>query len=267
MPNLSILIPVRDADPRHLSQSLESLAAADIQDFEVIIGLDGESSGGTCSVIEEFTFNNKSVKAKLLSLPRLGISATLNAMIDTSDSRWIARHDADDFSSPTRFKRQLSAMNQLSDYAFCGTQITRCDGHLRPKPFQRPLPIGFRSQILYASCLNNPIAHPTLMINRSRLGVMRYRDIRGAEDWQLYVDLWRLGCKSFNLKTSELLYRTHAKQVTMKKREWNKVRRLKDESLAVAVEFNISPKVATILNKASSVTRLSEFSIACLKKL
>ena len=262
MANLAILLPIYEADSRHLRASIASLIIGAPEDSEVVIGLDGPCSDINIKVIEKAQELRPSLKLTILGLKRQGLANTLNQMIERSDSKWIARQDADDYSIPTRFTRQINALEQRPDYCFCGTQITRCDENLRPRDRQRHYPTRFISQWAYASCLNNPIAHPTLLINRQQLGDLRYQNIKGVEDWQLFADLWKRGLKSFNLQSVELFYRMHPKQITSDKRTWSEVKRLKRESLEAAMPKHPARLAIRILHNASNALHLSEALIA-----
>lgn len=233
MPLISILMPVYRGSACHLSASISSVLRSRCVDFELVVGFDGDPSRLLAQAVEKFDICH-SRKVKVLKLPRKGLASTLNALIEASDSKYIARQDADDISLPSRLCRQLQVMDADCELGFCGTQIKRCDQFLKPFRFQRRYPIEFRRQLAYAAILNNPIAHPSLMIRRSVLGDVRYREIPNAEDWQLYIDLWRRGVRSCNLASVELEYRMHRAQVTAAQRDVSTLRRLQKESLVAA---------------------------------
>ena len=258
MANIAILVPVYQADREQFSASMASVSIAAPVDSEIIIGLDGPCAEDIYMVIERCSRARSNLKITTLELVHSGLAKTLNTLIEHSDSRWIARQDADDYTFPTRFTHQMNALEEQQEYAFCGTQITRCSNNLRPNKRQRRYPTTFRNQLIYASCLNNPIAHPTLVMSRSKLGGLRYKDKSGVEDWQLYTDLWNKGHRSFNLRTSELLYRVHPNQITAAERSWSEIDRLKQESLKAAMrETKIGYKLK-LLYSASKALHLSE---------
>ena len=262
MARLAILLPVYKAETEQFLASLTSVVIAAPADTEIVIGLDGPCPEDIYRVIDLSRHARPTLEITTLELVHAGLARTLNTMIEHCDSQWIARQDADDYTLPTRFTQQIRALEEQPGYTFCGTQITRCGNGLRPNKRQRNYPTTFKQQLLYASCLNNPIAHPTLLLSRSKLGDIRYQDKTGVEDWQLYTDLWNHGHRSFNLKTSELLYRVHPKQITASTRSWREVEQLKQESLRAALRENKNGFGLKLLYKASKALHLSEALIS-----
>lgn len=231
---------------------------AALPDTEVLIGLDGPCTEAIAMLLDRAQQRNPSGQWRVLALPKRGLVCTLNTLLEASDSAYVARQDADDFSLPDRFQRQLEALDAQPDAAFCGTQITRCDANLRPLARQRSYPTSFFGQLAYASCLNNPVAHPSLMLRRSHLGDLRYSEVEGAEDWQLYVHLWQAGHRSFNLKRSGVLYRMHGQQITARQRSWTVLRRLKAKSLGAALQHHWAGGLLKPLHAVSQQLQLSE---------
>lgn len=256
MPLISVLLPVYRAHPAQLALSAASVVLSENRDLELVVGLDGAAEPATLAVLETLMATS-AVPVRVLELPRQGLVGTLNALIDSSDSRYIARQDADDFSLPLRFTRQHEALEEDPRSGFCGTQICRCDGELRPRRSQRRYPIRLRSQLAYAALLNNPIAHPSLMLRRSALQELRYSQVPGAEDWQLYVELWKRGVRSFNLGSTELLYRTHPGQITALQRDGVILQRLQRESFTAARSLGLAGGLELPYRLSQSL-RLSE---------
>jgi glycosyltransferase EpsE len=239
MPQISVLLPVHKANPAQLALSMASVMLSESDDLELVVGLDGSAEPDLLDVLETIMASG-AVPVRVLALPRRGLVGTLNALIDASDSRYIARQDADDFSLPLRFTRQQQALAGDPSSSFCGTQICRCDPQLHAYRHQRRYPISLRAQLAYAALLNNPIAHPSLMLRRSALKELRYSHVPGAEDWQLYVELWQRGARSFNLGSTELLYRTHPNQITARQRDGAILQRLQRDSLAAARSLGLA---------------------------
>lgn len=260
MAKISVLLPVYRPDPSQLAVSLASLMLSDCADLELVVGLDGPAETEVLNILDAAS-TNTTLPFRILTFPRQGLVGTLNSLVDVSDSDYWARQDADDFSLPLRFKRQVQALQSDRGSGFCGTQICRCDARLKPRRWQRRYPTTFRGQLAYAALLNNPIAHPSLMVRRRALEGLRYRDVPGAEDWQLFVDLWQRGVRSFNLTSIELLYRTHPAQVTAKQRDGAILKRLQCESLAAARRSGLATGLA-VPHLFSQAFKLSERLLA-----
>jgi glycosyltransferase EpsE len=238
MPQISVVLPVYEADASQLALSITSVMMSDCEDLELVVGLDGPAQPDVLGMLMAVVACTK-FTVRVLELPRQGLVATLNSLIEASDSSYIARQDADDYSLPLRFSRQRYALESDRANGFCGTQVCRCNAQLRPRVHQRCYPTGLRGQLAYASLFNNPIAHPSLMLRRSALQGLRYKEVPGAEDWQLYADLWQRGVRSFNLASTELLYRTHPGQITARKRDDSILKHLHRESYLAARIFGL----------------------------
>jgi glycosyltransferase involved in cell wall biosynthesis len=258
MPLLSVILPVYKSKAEHLEKALLSLKLACPIDTQILVGLDGPCDTTLTEAISKATGIQDRPQIKVLNLPRKGIVSTLNSLIEATDSRWIARQDSDDCSLPGRIIDQISEMEQRPETGFCGTQIIRCNSSLTPLKIQSRHPRRFGSQLAYASLLNNPIAHPTLVIDRLALGDIRYREAQGMEDWQLYIDLWDKGVQSFNLGSPGLLYRIHTEQITAKERDWEMLRSFKENSLNTAIKHFPQLELIRPLQKFSNKVRISE---------
>ena len=229
---VSVIVPIYRAVPEHLKISLESTYIALPDDGEILLGFDGPPSDAELKVVHDMHRRiGKRLSYRIMK--HRGIAKTLNDLIKMTDSEFVARQDADDFCMPERFAAQIELLDVRRDVAFCGTQITRCNRDLVPYRIQRRYPERFVNQLAYGAVLNNPIAHPTLFLRRSDLGSVRYKEIDCAEDWQLYLDLWKAGRKSVNLSISGIMYRMHSSQLTGRSRDKDQMRRMRGESLTL----------------------------------
>jgi glycosyltransferase involved in cell wall biosynthesis len=145
MPLITVLLPVYQSNPEQLALSVASVLFAESCDLELVVGLDGAASPRLLQVLEQM-ISTSAKRMRMLSLPKQGLVGTLNDLIDSSDSQYIARQDADDLSLPLRFRRQQDAMDEDLSRGFCGTQICRCDDQLRPHRHQRRYPTRFRNR-------------------------------------------------------------------------------------------------------------------------
>lgn len=261
MPLLSVIVPVYKPIASYLAQSIMSLTDSIPKDSEIHIGLDGQCDVSSHAALEEIRSQFKQQKILISIFPRQGLVKTLNRLIESSDCTYIARHDSDDVSLPGRLDQQLAAMRIQPEVSFCGTQIARCNKDLKPYIQQRWYPTSFGGQLLYAALLNNPIAHPTLMIKRSLFDSYQYREINGAEDWDLYIRLWQEGHMSFNLKQRCLLYRIHSQQITRKSRDSQLIKELKSRSLQASLQHFPHNNIFKPLQMLGNASRITEIAI------
>jgi glycosyltransferase involved in cell wall biosynthesis len=134
------------------------------------------------------------------------LSKCLNHGIEISDSKYIARMDADDISAPTRFEKQLRFMEKNEDHIIVGFNIDIVDinGKIISERLYKESDIKIKENFLKYS----PFCHPSILIRKSALGNnIRFNSIMNpAEDYDLFFNLLKIG-KFHNLQEKLFMYR------------------------------------------------------------
>lgn len=203
MPRLSVIVPAYNAAGT-IGSALRSTVRALPRDAEVVI-LDDGSSDATADAARAVD----DPRVRVLSRPNRGVAATLNDLLDATDSEFVARMDADDIVLPGRFRRQLRAVDQGVDGVF-STVVTWGSGLPGvPRP-SGIAPEDFGMHLL----LTNPVAHSTFLGRRSAVvDAGSYREIP-TEDYDLWLRMAARGMRLTRLAVPGLAYRVHAGQVT-----------------------------------------------------
>jgi glycosyltransferase involved in cell wall biosynthesis len=105
-PQITIGIPVYNALP-WLKESIQSVLAQTVSDFEVLI-IDDGSTDGTW----EFLCSIHDPRIRVLRQENRGITQTLNRMLDEIRTPWLMRLDGDDVVMPNRVERVCGAIRQ-----------------------------------------------------------------------------------------------------------------------------------------------------------
>ncbi len=188
-PLVSILLPARDAAGT-LGLSLKSIARQTLADFECVV-VDNGSHDETTEVAREFAQGD--ARFRLIDASERGIVRALNAGLAICRGRYVARMDADDVMHKQRLARQVAMLEARSELAAVG-----CHVRLFPR---RALTDGMRAYEAWLNAIDSParlraeafvecpIAHPTLMIRRSVLAELGYRDCGWPEDYDLVLRL------------------------------------------------------------------------------
>jgi GT2 family glycosyltransferase len=212
-PPLNVLMPVHNGE-RYLRQAVASVLAQTFEAFEFIV-VDDASTDGTAEILASFADPRLRI---LRNEENLGVVGSLNRAISASDSRYIARMDADDLCLPTRFARQVAFLDENPDVALLGTnKFLLSDGHVRADN----RPIDFDHLLL--RCLfhfSNPVAHPTMMFRRdivARLGYYLSPELQYAEDFDFSHRVLAIG-KIAIMPKRLLIYRQHAANLTRTRR-------------------------------------------------
>ncbi len=119
MPDLSVLLPVRDAAP-WLPSSLASLARQTFRDFEVIAVDDGsrDDSGG---ILERFAAADP--RFRVIHTPPRGLPLALAAALERAGAPLLARQDADDLSHRDRLGAQREFLRAHRQVAVVGCRV------------------------------------------------------------------------------------------------------------------------------------------------
>jgi hypothetical protein len=193
----------------HLRPAIESILAQTEGRYE-LLGLDDGSTDSSAARFSTYAQNDS--RLRLVSYPRQGLVATLNAGIALARAAFLARMDADDIALPSRFALQLDYLERHPNCVVLGTGLREL------WPDGRRIDITLPRQYSYeptAAPQNIEIAHPTTMIRRAaiiRLGGYRVA-FQHAEDADLWLRMLEIGDIA-NLPEQLLEYRLHPGQVS-----------------------------------------------------
>lgn len=142
-------------------------------------------------------------------LPRNGgLTAALNAGLAACSHDIVARIDADDFSVPERFAKQLGLLEAGHDLVGSG-MFEFADTPAEPGAARVP-PVG-AERIREHAKTHNPFNHPTMVYRRSVLaGVGNYQEFGQMEDYWLGIRLIDSGARVANLPEPLVGYRVGA---------------------------------------------------------
>ena len=203
-PRVSIVIGAYNAQ-RYLAQTLDSLLAQTLRDFELIVVDDG-SNDGSLSVLREYEAND--ARVRIISRPNTGIVGALNDGLAAAKGQFIARMDADDISMPDRFEKQTAFLSEHPECVLVGSQVLLMDPEgatLSPKWDTEYTHEGIDQAHLKGRW---PLVHPTIMVRRDafkRIGGYR-SEYQFLEDLDLFL---RLAAKLASLPDPLLHYRLH----------------------------------------------------------
>ena len=167
---------------RHLRESVESLLAQTMEDFELLVVDDG-STDGSRGILD--SYGDARIRV-LTNEQNLGLTPSLNRGLREARSSYVARQDADDLSEPQRFQRQCELLDRRPDVALVASHYRRIDDDGRSTG-DRVVPLetlDIRWRLLFL----NAFAHSSVMFRRSvALDLAGYDErFRYAQDY----DLW-----------------------------------------------------------------------------
>jgi len=178
----------------NVGRAIESILNQTYEDFELLICDDG-SIDNTYETISEYKRLDKRVKI-FKNKKNIGLTKSLNILVNEAKGIYIARQDDDDISSNVRLNTQISALkNENLDFI---TSRAKVLGSKRLIP-------GFSFYLSTSLVMNfkNPFIHGSLMIDKKVLNKVGNYDERFyyAQDYKLFSDLLTTGCKYKIIKT------------------------------------------------------------------
>ncbi|MCL1985801.1 MAG: glycosyltransferase [Betaproteobacteria bacterium] len=204
-PLISVIMPARNA-AAFVAEAVDSILGQTEGNFEYLV-LDDASDDDTydalCSLRDPRIFLHRNKKP-------LGITPSLNKLLDLAQGDFIARMDADDISLPERFARQVAFMRKHPDIWVCGGPHTYFGAEAERV---REVPLE-HDEIKSALLFTNPLAHPFVMIRGDRVckhGIRYDETMTCAQDYELWIRLaLRYEARFANIPQLVGRYRKHA---------------------------------------------------------
>ena len=181
-------------DEKNIDKSIESIMSQTYKNLELHI-LDDGSNDKTWKIINKykteyqniFIYKNKN---------NLGLTKSLNYLVNQTNGEIIARHDSDDLSHPERIEKQLNIMTKYN-LDFCTTRAQIMQNNKITPKFSYYIPK--KIVVKY----KNPFIHGTLMIKkRVIINIGMYdENFYYSQDYKLMTDLLNINSKYKILRT------------------------------------------------------------------
>ena len=178
---VSVLVGV-NRDDGTLLHSINSVLAQTHKNLELIIVNDG-SSEDVNSVIREIS----DVRIILINSKKVGLTAALNIALKESKGKYIARHDAGDFSLENRFLEQIKFLKNNPNVSMCGSWVSESSSS--------GIDLGITSfptshtEILDKILYQNVFCHGSIMAKKDDFIKMNgYREeFKNSQDYDLWL--------------------------------------------------------------------------------
>lgn len=162
-PRVSVVMSVYN-DATRVRRALDGILEQSFRDFELIVVDDG-STDQTSIVLEQY--RQRDPRVCVITQENTGLTRALIRGCDAARGEFIARHDSDDWSAPTRLAVQVGMLDSDPRIGFvsCATQFVG--------PHQEPLELvsqSFGPEVATERLLDHrlgPPAHGSVMFRRS----------------------------------------------------------------------------------------------------
>ena len=200
-PLVTVLMPVFDTLPELLEQAISSVLAQTFTGFELLLLDDGSEDLRTQAALE--CALKSDARVRVCHERHRGLTPSLNVGLRLARGKFVARHDADDWSDPQRLEAQASYLDSHPPIVVVGTaawmhqqggrRLWRVDLPLTP------------SHIDASFWTRNPFVHGSVMFRKEdalRAGGYR-EELRCSQDYDFF---WRLSEGGRGANLSEALY-------------------------------------------------------------
>jgi glycosyltransferase involved in cell wall biosynthesis len=201
-PLVTVLMSVFNDAP-YLRESVESILAQSLQDFEFLVIDDGSTDGS-----REFLRRARDERLRVLRNPcNLGLTRSLNRGLNVAAGSFVARMDADDVAASDRLTRQVEFLRKHPEVGIVGSSRILIDAEGRDVAHV-PAPQD-HLRIRWKCLLGNPFTHPAVMLRKGVLDAHRLRydeAFRTAQDYEMWSRLLAV-TRGANLREPLLRYR------------------------------------------------------------
>nr|WP_276540570.1 glycosyltransferase [Salipaludibacillus agaradhaerens] len=212
---MTIIMATYNAE-RYLDNCLESIARQTYSNFKVHI-IDDASKDQTLTILKKWLTKDRRFTLVKKHEKNIGLTKTLNELIKTCQTDYIARMDADDYMHADRLKQQIDFLNTHSTISVVGSWAQEVDEH-NVTGKVRKAPINHHD-IEKLMIKVNPLIHPTVTFRREALLQTEGYDerYRYGQDYALWFRLMAEGYRFENIPEKLLYYRLPSTHIEKRK--------------------------------------------------
>ena len=180
-PLISVLMSTFNSE-KTLERAINSILNQSYKHIEFLICNDG-STDNTIKILEKYSNQYDQIEI-INNKKNIGLTKSLNLLIDKSKGDFIARQDADDYSDPERLNEQIKhCVNNKFQAVF-----TRSYDLIKKTSMQK---ISYLIPYKILVNFRNPFVHGTMLINSKIIKTLGGydEDFYFAQDYKLYRDL------------------------------------------------------------------------------
>lgn len=203
--NVTVIVPAWNAQNWILDSIMSTLQSLDQADQIIVIN--DASEDRTLEILQEIKDPRLLIYTNSVNL---GVARSLNIGIQNTETKYLARMDADDICYPWRFEFQKSRMKKseiiFGNGLYINSSNTNTGLHNR-KPIKKST--KYKKEFLQG----NPLLHPTMFACTGLLKTFQYKESI-AEDYELWMRMLINGIEIEETFIPLIRYRKHSAQVT-----------------------------------------------------
>ena len=213
---ISVLMSTYNETETYLRTAIESILNQTYKDIQFIIVNDNPNNKAHIMICSEYAKTDQRI-VLLCNEQNYGLVKSLNRALTQATGDYIARMDADDFSRPDRFEKQVSFLeNNKLDLVGSNIRNMSENGELAGNVTICP---KTHEQIKCYLKTNSAVPHPTWLGKRTVFELLGgYRDIAACEDYDFLVRLVLAGGRVGNVQEDLVYYRLNSSGISSTKK-------------------------------------------------
>lgn len=212
-----MIIPAHKA-AKTIRLSIRSTLFALRREDRIHIFLDGNCTD-TENAVKEFRDPRVRIVGK--SEHPLGVSAALNLLLESVETEYVSRMDADDITLPWRFEVQRKLLRQY-DFVFSTAVVFGKD--LKPFPILPQYPIRLEGNSARSALVfGNPFVHPSMIARLNSVARLNGYTEEFGQDYGLWMRAALNGQQLIRTALPCIAYRFHSAQFSSS-RKWRDMR-------------------------------------------
>ena len=176
MPTTSFVVTCHNLGA-YLDETLDSLFAQTVQDFDVVVVNDGSTDGATCRLLADLD----RPRTRVVHAERRGLPGARNMGVRHAVGMYLCMVDADDLLEPTYLERSLQTLESRPDLAFASHWLRAFGDETWD---WTPTDCGFPA-LLHANTINGAALMRRDLFER--VGGFDETLVDGCEDWEFWI--------------------------------------------------------------------------------
>lgn len=203
--SITVLMTTYNEEKNIFDKAIESILKQTYSNINILIIVDNKDNKILIESIKEYQKNDNRI-SYILNEKKLGLAESLNKGIDTINTKYIVRMDADDISFEDRIEKQLKFAKENPEIDLFGSSVRYIDynGNVLYDRNEHSMNC---EQIKKVEKYINIFHHPTFFGKTSVFKKYKYRNIKYSQDYDLICRLLENDCKIGNMKDCLLYYR------------------------------------------------------------
>ena len=196
----SVLMSIYKNDkPEFVKLAIDSILNQTLRPNQYVIMVDGPICDELKELLLAYEKNEKIIDLHFRE-KNLGLGLTLNEGLNYCNYDYVARMDADDYSLPTRFEKQINYLENNRNISVVGSVIKEFSKDIDDANLLRKVP-EHHDEIIKVAKKRNPFNHPSVIFKKKDvINVGSYKNVRNLQDYFLWVDLIINGYKGYNIQ-------------------------------------------------------------------